>query len=103
MPVIALTGLALLTILTFAASQIFYKSDFRQLDVTSNGFSTTIGDQSGTRKWSEIASIIDAPEFVLITGRNGNFMSIPTHAFSNSAEKQAFFESCNTWYAAANA
>jgi hypothetical protein len=55
---------------------------------------------SGSRKWSEVASVEDAAGAVLIKGKNGNALVVPPRAFESSAQREQFVKDACSWHRA---
>jgi len=83
----------------FAAfPQIAFKPQERTLEVGSEGWSSKIGRLTGSRPWSEVASVEDETEAVLIRGTNGNALVVPARAFDSPEQRRQFVSDARTWH-----
>jgi hypothetical protein len=93
---------ALVFILVMAAwPQVMFKSQERTLDVGPEGWSTQIGQKSGSRSWKEVASVECVFGLIAIVSASGNAILVPERAFSNRAENEAFLRDAKRWHDAA--
>jgi hypothetical protein len=81
-----------------AVPQIAFKPQERTLEVGSEGWSSKIGRLSGSRPWSEVASVEDETEAVLIRGTNGNALVVPSRAFVSPEQRQQFVSDVRSWH-----
>ena len=77
--------------------QLMFKSDERELHVGPEGWSTRIGKQSASRQWSEVASIQEVADTVVIWGTNGNALVVPSRAFTDRASLRQFAIDAQAW------
>ena len=66
-----------------------FKPRTRFLRIDDSGIYTEIGSRKGRRSWSQIASVYQDGDFVVIEVRGGNAFLIPDRAFADSAQRQA--------------
>lgn len=94
----SLRGAALCVIwvvLVFALyPQLMFKPQKRALTIGPRGIETTIGRQSGSVPWSEIASIETWGTSLCLRGTSLNAFVIPSRAFSTVVEKERFEARC---------
>lgn len=90
----------ILVILMAAWPQVMFKGQERVLDVGPEGWSTQIGRKSGSRPWSQVASIESALGLIAIVSTSGNSILVPERAFSNLAAKEAFLQDTRRWHKA---
>jgi hypothetical protein len=83
--------------------QLRFKPQTRVLTLNTEGFATTIGTQSGQRRWRDIARVENHEGTILLVGKNGNAMIIPPRAFASDADRQSCLVSIRQWYQAATA
>lgn len=81
------------------ASQVLFKSAERTLEVGPDGWSTQIGKKTGNRKWSELVPVREENGVVVIAGKSGNALLIPSRAFESEAQRKAFMEDASRWCA----
>jgi hypothetical protein len=81
--------------------QLRFKPQTRLLTLNAAGFTTTIGTQSGHRRWQDIRRVEDHDGTVLLVGKNGNAMIIPLRAFASDADRQRCLASIQQWHEAA--
>jgi hypothetical protein len=88
-----------ITILSFALwPQVAFKNQERVLSVGPDGWSTTIGDRTGSKRWSEISSVQAAPDSIVITSSSGNALVIPDRAFLSPGAVQQFLKDAQAWH-----
>lgn len=86
----------------FAAfPQFAFKPQARVLDVGPAGWSTTVGRQSASRRWSEVAAVEEHGAGVVIRSMNGNALIVPARAFASEAQRLQFLADARRWHAAA--
>ncbi len=78
--------------------QIRFKPQVRTLELDESGYRTSIGRINGTRRWSEIRSVHDDGDTIVITSRNGNAMLIPQRAFGEGVDRQQFAIDIEAWH-----
>lgn len=78
--------------------QIRYKPQVRTLELDESGYKTSIGRIKGTRRWSEIRSVYDDGNAVVITTRKGNAMLIPRRAFGEGIDRHQFVADIDGWH-----
>jgi hypothetical protein len=83
--------------------QIRFKPQVRTLEVDESGFRTTIGRLKGSRRWSEIGSVQDDGNTVVLTTSQGNAMLIPRRAFPAGIDRQQFVVDVRAWHGRAAA
>ena len=81
--------------------QLRFKPQTRILILNAEGFTTTIGRQSAQRRWQDIARVEDHSDTILLVGKNGNAMIIPSRAFTHEADRQRCLASLQQWHDAA--
>jgi hypothetical protein len=89
----------LILVISVSASQLLFKNGERTLEVGPDGWSTRIGKKTGSRKWSELAPVREENGVVVIAGKSGNALLIPSHAFESEAQRKAFMEDVSQWSA----
>lgn len=97
---VARTGLeaTLVTIVLLALwPQIRFKPQVRTLEVDESGFKTSIGKLTGSRRWSQIGTVVDDGDTVVLGLRNGNAMLIPRRAFGG-LDRQQFVADVRAWH-----
>lgn len=77
--------------------QLAFKSQERTLEVGPNGWSTRIGNKSGSRTWAQVAAVDEQDGKIVIRGTNGNALIVPGRAFVSDAERQQFVRDVNVW------
>jgi hypothetical protein len=83
----------------FAAfPQLMFKNKPRTLEVGPDGWVTKIGKVSGSKKWSEIASVENVADAVQIKGKSGNAMIIPLRAFDSQIHMEQFISDVREWH-----
>jgi hypothetical protein len=78
--------------------QVMFKSKERTLLVGADGWSTKIGNKSGSRRWAEIASVQETRDSVVITSTTGNALIVPACAFVDEAFKGQFVKDSQAWH-----
>lgn len=81
--------------------QLRFKPQTRLLTLNATGFTTTIGTQSGQRRWRDIARVEDHDGTILLVGKSGNAMIIPRRAFASDEDRQSCLASIQQWHEAA--
>jgi hypothetical protein len=89
----------LILVISVTASQLLFKSAERTLEVGPDGWSTQIGKKTGSRKWSELAPVREENGVVILAGKSGNALLIPSRAFESEAQRKAFIEDVSRWRA----
>ena len=88
-----------LVVAGFAAfPQIVFKPQERTLEVGSEGWRSKIGRLTGSRAWSEVASIVEDGEAVMIKGTNGNALVVPSRAFESAEQRHQFVIDVRAWH-----
>ena len=88
-----------ITILSFALwPQLAFKNQERVLSVGPDGWSTTIGDRTGSKRWSEISTVQAAQDSIVITSNSGNALVVPGNAFSGPSAMQQFLKDAQGWH-----
>jgi hypothetical protein len=88
-----------ITILFFALwPHLVFKSHERILSVGPDGWSTTIGDRKGSKRWSEISSVQAAQDSIVITSSGGNALVVPDRAFADPGAMQQFLNDAQAWH-----
>ncbi|PTR34936.1 hypothetical protein C8J98_101195 [Luteibacter sp. OK325] len=83
-----------------AFPQLMFKPQERMLQLTPEGWSSTIGSKSGSKPWKEIRGLAETPEGLLIVGDNGNAMVVPQRAFVDGSHRAAVVADVRSWFAA---
>jgi hypothetical protein len=94
-----LTALILITLMA-AWPQMMFKNQERVLHVGPEGWSTKIGQMSGSRSWRQIASIESAYGLIAIVSTSGNSILVPERAFSSRTAMENFLDDTNRWHKA---
>jgi hypothetical protein len=98
----AVTTLTASIVLLSLWPQLRFKPQPRVLILDAAGFRTTIGTQSGQRRWQDIRRVEDHGDgSILLVGQNGNAMILPRRAFASDAERQNCLKSIEHWQQAA--
>ena len=88
-----------ITIFCFALwPQLAFKNDERVLSVGPDGWSTTIGKRTGSRRWSEVSSVQAAQDSIVITSSSGNALVVPGRAFLDHGVMQQFLKDAQGWH-----
>jgi hypothetical protein len=95
----AFVAFILILVISVSASQLLFKSAERTLEVGPDGWSTQIGKKKGSRKWSELAPVREENGIVIIAGKSGNALLIPSRAFESEAQRKAFMNDVSQWSA----
>jgi hypothetical protein len=80
--------------------QLSFKRQERLLTIDAAGWSTRVGQVSGSRRWADVRSISDTAEGVIITGKNRNALIVPNRAFSDAAARLQFLSAAREWHSA---
>ena len=91
--------LGLVVFLPFAL-RLLTKPQQRILTINAQGIQTTIGTQSGTIPWAQVADIVQDGDFIFVIGRSGNSFLIPNRAFPAPEQRQVFLEAIRNYRAA---
>ncbi|MBB3226043.1 hypothetical protein FHW69_000633 [Luteibacter sp. Sphag1AF] len=86
-----------------AFPQIMFKSQERMLELTPDGWSSTIGSRSGSMSWKAIRGLADTPEGLVIVSANGNAMVVPQRAFTDVSHRAAVLADVRRWFTASRA
>jgi hypothetical protein len=78
--------------------QIKFKPQERKLEVGPDGWSTRIGNQSGSRPWSGVSSVEQKGNTVRILSTTGNALIVPRRAFEDTAQMNRFLEDAQAWH-----
>lgn len=99
---IIMTFLLMLGLVVFLpfVLRLFTKPQQRILTIDAQGIQTTIGEQSGTVPWPQVADIVQDGDFIFVIGRSGNSFLIPNRAFPAPEQRQAFLEAITKYRAA---
>ncbi len=95
----AFVAFMLILVISVSASQLLFKSAERTLEVGPDGWSTQIGKKTASRKWSELAPVREENGVVIIAGKSGNALLIPSRAFESEAQRRAFMNDVSQWSA----
>ena len=88
-----------LVVLGFAMwPQVKFKPQERKLQVGPDGWSTQIGNQSGSRPWSGVSSVEQEGDTVRILSTTGNALIVPRRAFEDTAHMHRFLEDAQAWH-----
>jgi hypothetical protein len=98
-----LMSMALVVGVMACVPQVLFKRRERLLKVDARGWYSEIGNASGSRSWTEVASIQGRGGTVAIVGINGNAMIVPRRAFDDAAHQEQFLNHALAWHAAAMA
>ncbi len=79
---------------------IMFKPQKRVLTTSPSGVDTTIGKMSGQLPWTNVASVRQDGDKIVISNVNGNAFVIPPRAFGHEASRQEFFAEALAWYKA---
>ena len=93
-----LSILPLITVLFAVWPQVAFKPQERTLQVGPEGWSTNIGNLSGSRTWSGVSSIRPASDAVQILSTTGNTLIVPLRAFEGRTQMQQFLQDVQTWH-----
>ena len=91
-------SMPIVTLVLAAVPQILFKSEERTLQVGPGGWSTRIGRMHGNRAWADIASVKAGTDSVVITGKNGNALVIPSRVLPNPQSWQQFQRDAQAWH-----
>jgi len=80
--------------------RLFTKPQQRTLTVDAQGIHTTIGTQSGSVPWSNVADLVHTTEFIFIIGQTGNSFLIPNRVFPTPTARQAFLNTITMYRSA---
>ncbi|MGO9512924.1 MAG: YcxB family protein [Steroidobacteraceae bacterium] len=83
--------------------RIRFKAAPRSLTIDENGLKTTIGQISGSRRWSDVRSVVETDSAIVITGTNGNVLIVPSRAFATERERLAFYNAARRFHGQATA
>jgi hypothetical protein len=83
--------------------QLNFKPQVRTLEVNEVGYRTVIGRHKGERLWTQIRSIHDDGETVVLTTEQGSAMLIPRRAFAGAPDRGRFVADIKRWHAEATA
>jgi hypothetical protein len=78
--------------------QIQFKPQVRTLELDESGYRTSIGRINAARRWSEIRSVHDDGDTVVITTLKGSAMLIPRRAFDEGIDRQQFVIDIEAWH-----
>lgn len=78
--------------------QMRFKPQMRTLELEESGYQTSIGHINGARQWSEIRSVHDDGDAVVITTHKGNAMLITRRAFGEGIDRQRFVIDVEAWH-----
>lgn len=78
-------------------SQLKFKPEVRTLEIDKAGFKTSVGRYHGIRRWSEIRSVHDDGETIVLTTRQGA-MLIPRRAFGDVVDRGKFIADIKAWH-----
>jgi hypothetical protein len=67
-------------------------------EATPKGWFTRIGNISGSKTWAHVAWISELEGKVVIRGKNGNALIMPSRAFPSTAERQHFLNDIRQWH-----
>ena len=82
-----------------AVPQLRFKGAERTLRVTPEGWSTEIGQVSGSRSWAEVKVIREVDGLIFIESMNGNGIIVPPRAFRDENERRRFLTDVLKWHA----
>jgi hypothetical protein len=86
-----------------AFPQIMFKPHERMLQLTPEGWSSTIGSKSGSMSWKAIRGVEESPEGLLIVSATGNAMVVPQRAFTDVSHRAAVVTDVKGWFVASRA
>jgi hypothetical protein len=86
-------------VIIFAAyPQIMFKPHERILIVGPESWSSQVGNKSGSKCWTEVASVdTNKDNAVIITSKNGNALVVPVRAFESIAQQKQFTMDVCLW------
>ena len=97
----ALVMFVLLVSLSAVIPQLLFKSAERTLEVGPDGWSTRIGNKTGSRKWSELAPVREEDGAIVLARKPGNALLIPERAFESEIQRAEFLKDVKRWQAEA--
>jgi hypothetical protein len=83
--------------------QLMFKPQVRWLELDETGCRTVINSRHAVRPWSEIRSVDDDGDTVILTGRQNSAMLIPRRAFAGGPDRAQFVADITRWHAEAAA
>jgi len=98
--VVALFLVVVFILLLPCVLRLFAKPQQRTLTIDAQGIHTTIGTQSGSISWSNVADLVHTTESIFIIGQTGNSFLIPNRAFPTPMQRQAFLDSITAYRSA---
>jgi hypothetical protein len=78
------------------------KTQVRRLSIEPDGIKTQIGSATGNIEWKAIETIVDAGEYIYITGKNTNAFTIPAEAFPDEASRHQFMALATRYHGESN-
>ena len=77
------------------------KTEERTLSVNEHGISTQIGSIDTRLAWTNVKEVKDSGTYILIVGRSGNSIFVPSRAFRGPRERAEFLSKIRRWHRAA--
>ena len=95
--------LPLVTACFAVVPQLFFKPSERLLEITPDGWSTTIGRKSGSMPWSKVRSVEEINGALVITSPKGNALIVPRRALPDASSWGRFVLDVRTWHSSKHA
>lgn len=101
---LAICSAALIPLVVFALYPLArFKPQERVLTVDEHGVGTAIGRKSGAVRWSEVGTVTETADRIVIQRKNLNAFIIPARAFATFEERARFLEFVTSAHRAAGA
>jgi hypothetical protein len=94
---------AVIMVLFSLYPQLKFKPQVRWLELDEAGFRTVIDSHQAERPWSEIRSVREEGDTVVLTTRQNSAMLIPRRAFAGGPDRGQFVADITRWHAEATA
>jgi hypothetical protein len=78
--------------------QLRFKSKSRVLKVDANGWSTQIGDLSGSRSCKDVLAVEDGDGAIVLVSANGSAIIVPNRAFADDTARGEFLCAVRRWH-----
>lgn len=92
-------ALALCTLLFPLWPQVRFKPQRRVLTIDAKGWTTQIGNLSGSRSWSAVRSVEDSSQGITLVSSNGSALIVPNRAFPDHSARESFLSDARRWHA----